>query len=150
MKNKNIKIIVDICMLIFIILSFIRWDGDPTFHIIAGTLCALFFAVHICIHRKWIGATPKSFKKVKSKIKLRYITDMLLLIIWSIAICSGFIALIFYSGELRMSETGIFGRIHAVTTRAGIALVVIHIVQHLKQIGSYFRIFKIKQNNKSI
>ena len=30
---KPVKIIVDIAMLVFIILSLLRWDRDPTFHI---------------------------------------------------------------------------------------------------------------------
>ena len=42
-NSRNTKIIVDIFMTIFLILSFVRWSGDSgfVFHAIVGTACAL-------------------------------------------------------------------------------------------------------------
>jgi len=44
MAKNTTKIIVDILMVIFMSLSFIRWDGSPVYHSIAGIACTLFFS----------------------------------------------------------------------------------------------------------
>jgi len=138
------KIIIDICMTIFLILSFVRWDGDPTFHFIVGTLCTVFFAAHIFVHRKWIKAMTKSCIKGKLKKTLRwkYIVNMLLLIIWSISIITGILAIGSYSFGIEWMA--VFSSIHGITARIGLALVIIHIIQHWKQILSYI----VKQPKK--
>jgi len=137
MKQRSIKIIVDLLMTLFLILSFVRWEGDPTFHFIVGSACTLFFAIHICIHRKWLQAVTKSCLQGKLKPGLRgkYIVDMLLLAIWTFAIVTGFLAIAPFVGEAE--SMAIFGRMHGVTSRLGLVLVVVHVIQHRKQIISY-------------
>ena len=123
------KIAVDICMTIFLALSFVRWDVDPTFHFTVGIGCAVFFALHVAIHWKWIKAVTKScfVGKLKKSLRWKYIVDMMLLIVWTISIVTGFLAIIIDVGN-----------IHGITARIGAGLVVIHIIQHLPQIKSYF------------
>ena len=41
--SKSTKIIADILMAIILALSFVRWDGNPTFHFVLGIGCTLFF-----------------------------------------------------------------------------------------------------------
>jgi hypothetical protein len=129
-------------MLVFIILSAIRWENDPTFHIMAGSICALLFFAHVFLNRKWLVSTTKSIKsgKATTKIKRQYLTDVFLLIFWSIAIVTGLLAIQPYLSETESITR--FGRIHGVSVRIGIAVVFIHIIQHLKQIRSYLGIKK--------
>ena len=143
MNNRSIKILVDIFMTIFLVLSFIRWEDDPTFHYIVGSVCTLFFIIHVCIHRKWLKAVTKSCLsgKLKKSLKWKYIVNILLLIIWGIAIITGFLAIGYFSGG--MENMAVFSRLHAVTSRIGLVLVVIHVVQHWAQIKSYFNGKKI-------
>ena len=144
MSSKRTKIIVDILMTAFLILSFIRWDGfgGAIYHIVVGTLCAFFFALHIFIHRKWIKATTKSFftGKLGKSLRGKYIVNILLLVIWSISISTGFIAIIPYFNE----TSGLFGwgRFHGITARIGLGLIAIHFIQHIPQIKSYIGIKK--------
>jgi len=63
-----------------------------------------------------------------------------LLIVWDICIVTGFLALGYFVGG--MAEMAVFGRIHGVTARVGLGLTIIHIIQHLPQIKSYFSYFK--------
>ena len=44
-NSRSTKIIVDIFMTIFLVLSFVRWNGDSgfIFHAIVGAACTLFF-----------------------------------------------------------------------------------------------------------
>lgn len=125
-------------MTIFMILSFVRWSGDPTFHFVAGIACTLFFAVHVFIHRKWLKATTKVCFSGKANQTLigKYCIDILLLLIWTICIVTGFLAIGSFVGDSEIMV--IFGRIHGITARIGLALVIIHIVQHRVQIKSYF------------
>ena len=144
MNSGKTKITVDICMTTFLILSFIRWAGlgGLLYHAVVGTVCALFFAVHIFIHRKWVSAVTKSYFKRKSNKTLRgkYIIDMLLLVVWSVCIITGFLAIApFLSEGVGVS---VWGRIHGVTARIGLGLIVVHLFQHLPQIKSYLGIKK--------
>jgi len=124
------KIIVDVLMTIFLILSFVRFDNDhPAFHFTVGIGCTIFFAAHIFIHRKWIKAVTKSCiaGKLKKSLKWKYIVNMLLLVVWGISIATGFLAIIMDVGN-----------IHGIAARIGAGLVVIHIIQHWAQVKSYF------------
>ena len=147
MSDRNKKIIVDIFMTIFLILSFIRWEGDPTFHLIVGTICAIFFTIHVCIHRKWLKAVTESFMegKINKTIKGKYIIDVLLLVVWVIAIVTGFLAIGPYIAGI---ERSVFGRLHGVSARLGLLLIVIHIVQHRSQIISYIKKNKPAHNKQ--
>ena len=144
MSGRHVKIIIDICMTIFLILSFVRWSGTngAFFHFTVGSLCALFFAAHIFVHRKWIKAITKSCLagKLNKSLKWKYIINMLLLFVWAISILTGFIALApFFDAA---SGVYVIGRVHGITARIGLGLIVIHIAQHLPQIKSYFGIKK--------
>jgi hypothetical protein len=134
---KSAKITVDILMLVFIILSLIRWDGDPTFHIAVGSACALLFIIHLILNIKPFTSMTKRFAKLKSTMKLRCAVDWILIVVWSVAIIAGFIAIPPYLSE-EVAVNGI-GRIHGVFARIGCGVILIHLIQHLKQIRSYFR-----------
>jgi len=154
MNSTRTKIVVDIFMTTFLILSLVRWDGitGAAYHFFVGTACALFFAIHIYIHRKWIKACTKSFfeGKLNKALKGRYVVDMLLLIIWSVSIITGFVAI---TPFLNNTDTGIVsavGRLHGLTARVGLVLVIIHIIQHIPQIKSYLGIKKrVKTTNEA-
>ena len=144
MSSKSTKIIVDILMTIFLILSFIRWDGisGAAYHIIVGSACTIFFIIHIIIHRKWLKATTKSCLagNLSKALRWKYIINIILIIIWGISIVTGFFALApFFSGA---SESFIWARLHGVTARVGLVFIIIHIIQHWPQIKSYMRIKK--------
>lgn len=144
MNSRRTKIIVDIFMTAFLILSLIRWDGMGGFiyHAIVGTACALFFSLHMFIHRKWIKAVTKSCfaGKLSKALRWKYIIDMLLLMFWGVSILTGFIAIIPFLGEAE--SLSVWGRLHGVTARIGLALIIIHAIQHLPQIKSYLGIKK--------
>ena len=139
-NTKNTKIVVDIFMTIFLGLSFIRWE-DPyfIFHAMVGLLCALFFALHLTIHWKWLKAVTKSLfaKNLNKALKGKYIIDILLLVVWVVAIFAGILAIGDFLFEIE--EMAVFGRIHGVATRVGLGLVVVHGVQHVPQIRGYLK-----------
>jgi len=130
-------------MTVFLVLSFIRWDNSNfVFHAIVGVGCTLFFALHIFVHRKWLMATIKSCfaGKLSKALTGKYVINMFLLVIWSISIITGFIAIVPFSRETYAGF--MWGRLHGITARIGLALVIVHIIQHLPQIKSYFGIKK--------
>ena len=138
MNSKRTKIVVDILMTIFLILSFIRWDASNfAFHAIVGIGCTLFFSMHIFIHRKWIKAVTKSCfaGKLNKALRGKYIIDMLLLAVWGVSIVTGFLAIVPFLGDA--GGISIWGRLHGITARIGLVLVIVHIIQHLPQIKSY-------------
>ncbi|MCL2427560.1 MAG: hypothetical protein FWD05_14650 [Oscillospiraceae bacterium] len=146
MKSKTTKIIVDICMTMFLVLSFIRWeDSNFIFHAVVGTACTVFFTAHVCIHWKWIKATTKSLfsGKLSKTLRWKYAVDMLLLIVWSIAIVTGFLAVGNFSFSIEAMAG--FGRLHGITSRIGLLPLAIHVIQHIPQIKSYIGIRKKRE-----
>jgi len=131
-------------MTIFLILSFVRWEGTrgAVYHFAVGTACAMFFTVHIILHRKWIKAVTKSCVagKLNKSLRGKYIINMLLLLCWGISILAGFAAIApFFS---QVNSVSWLGRLHGITARVGLALIVVHAIQHIPQIKSY-----VKRNN---
>jgi len=130
-------------MTIFLILSFIRWDDSNfAFHAIVGIACTLVFSIHIFIHRKWLKAVTKSCfaGKLNKALKWKYIVDILLLVFWGVSIATGFIAIAPFLGAAGAGS--FWGRLHGITARIGVLLIIIHAIQHLPQIKSYIGIRK--------
>ena len=141
MSNKSTKIAVDILMVVFLTLSFVRWDGSSfAFHAVVGIVCALLFATHILIHRKWLKAVTASCfaGKLGKALRWKYLVDVLLLVFWGVSIVAGFVAVVPFLGEA--GGGSLWGRLHGVTARIGLGLIVIHAIQHLPQIKSYFQV----------
>jgi len=141
LSSRKTKIIVDILMTIFMILSFVRWeDSNFAFHAIVGTACTLFFTLHICIHWKWLKAVTKSFigGKLGKALAGKYVVDVLLIIAWGVSIITGFIAVGYF--VFNVESMAVFGGIHGTSANIGLVLVIIHVFQHIPQIKSYMGI----------
>jgi hypothetical protein len=59
-------------------------------------------------------------------------------LVWSASIVAGVLAAGHFVFEIE--RLSMFGRLHGITARIGLGFVVIHLVQHWKQIASYFGI----------
>ena len=136
---KITKIIVDILMLFFVALSLIRQRGDPTFHIVVGSIFAVLFITHFILNAKTFISMSKKLGKLKTSMKLQYGVDVVLLLIWSIVVITGII--IALNMSIDSSIRGI-SRFHGVLGRVGCGFILIHIIQHIKQIKSYFKVKK--------
>jgi hypothetical protein len=143
MNSKRIKIAIDILMVAFIGLSFVRWeDSNFAFHAVVGGACVLFFAAHVFVHRKWIIATTKSLfaRKLNKSLRGKYAIDMLLLAVWGICIFTGFSAIVPFFDIAPWAFA--WGRLHGITARIGLVFVIIHAIQHIPQIMSYIGVKK--------
>ena len=144
---RTVRIAINILMLIFVVLSFVRWEGSDgfIFHAVVGTVCYLLFIIHVFINKKWLVTVTKSIKagKAKAKLKRQYIIDVLLIAVWGASIITGFLAISYYLNDPENIST--LGRLHGVTSRIGVVLIIIHIFQHMRQIRSYFKIKKAAQ-----
>ena len=143
MSNRRTKIAVDIFMVIFAILSFIRWEGNNgfIFHAIVGSVFTVLIAIHLCLNMKWVTSVTKSImaKKANKKVKQLYIVDLILIVVWSIAIVTGFLAIPTFFNDI---DANTFSRLHGVSSRIGAVVILIHIYQHLGQIRSYIGLKK--------
>ena len=147
MNTRKTKIIVDLLMVIFVLLSFVRWNGNNglLFHGIVGTIFSLLVVLHLFLNRKWLVAVTKNIKakKANRKTQLTYLVDVLLILVWGIAIITGYLAIpAFVHGN---ESFEIFSRIHGVFSRIGAGIILIHILQHLGHIRSYLGIKKSRK-----
>jgi len=141
---KLAKITVDILMLVFVILSLIRQRSDPTFHyFVGGIFCALFI-FHFVLNFKTFFSISKKLGKLKTLMRLQYLVDIILILIWSITIITGIIAAVNINADSSIQG---LSRLHGMLGRIGCGFILIHIIQHFKQIRSYFKIQKKEHNN---
>ena len=136
---KITKIIVDILMLIFVALSLIRQRGDPTFHIVVGSIFAVLFITHFILNAKTFISMSKKLGTLKKSMTLQYGVDIVLILIWSIVVITGIIIALNMNTD--SSIRGI-SRLHGMLGRVGCGFIFIHIIQHIKQIKSYFKVKK--------
>ena len=149
MTLRTKRIIVDILMMIFFILSFeIRWaffGGNLLFHITVGSVTAVLFFIHVWINRQWLASVGKASRagKLTKKTNRQYRIDMALIAVWSINILTGLVAMAYSIAGLGLANG--FRSIHSLTATLGLVLVIVHIVQHMGQIKSYFRRKRVAQ-----
>ena len=148
MTNRRTKILVDILLLIFIILSFIRWDGTNgfIFHATVGSVFVILVILHLWLNRNWIYASFTAIreKRAGKKLKQLFVVNLCLIVTWDVVIISGFLAIPSFIYDIESFY--IFSRIHAVSSRIGAVLVLVHIFQHLGHIGSYLGLKKKQVN----
>jgi len=141
MSTRKVKITVDILMLIFVTLSYVRWSGNGglIFHGIVGTVFAILVIVHLFVNRKWLVSVTKNMKakKANKKTKRLYIVDTALVIVWAIAIITGFLAIPYFVNDTE--SFGVFSSIHGISSRVGGVIILIHIFQHFGHIKTYLK-----------
>ena len=136
---KITKITVDVLMLLFVALSLIRQRGDPTFHIVVGSIFAVLFITHFILNAKTFISMSKKLGTLKKSMTLQYGVDVVLLLIWNVVVITGIIIALNVNTD--SSIRGI-SRLHGVLGRIGSGFILIHIIQHIKQIKSYFKVKK--------
>ena len=145
MNNRKTKITVDIFMALFVILSFVRWEGETgfIFHALVGTIFTLLVVLHLYLNKKWLVSVTESIKTKKANVKIKqlYIVDMILIVVWGTAIITGFLAI--PSFLYGMEFFRVFSRLHAVSSRLGAILILVHIFRHYRQIRSYLGLKKV-------
>lgn len=137
MKIKKAKLIIDIFMFCFLVVSNLPPKRiGLTVHIVFGSLLYFLMVLHIVINIKYFSTINKSFKKLKGKTKLQLVFDWILIFIFFVS----FITSIFTA----TTNISAFERVHNIISRVGLAFLLAHIIQHLKVIGTYFK--HTKQN----
>lgn len=143
LQNRTLRIIVDVLMLIFLILSLSGWVGREVFHYVAGSICFMLFAVHLYINRKWMPSIKKAYKtgKLEKSVKRQYRVNQFLIVTWILTFISGILAMIGHIFEIE-SLIATFGGhpgLHVLFSRLGLVAIIFHVIQHRKQIASYIK-----------
>lgn len=143
MKNKHLKITIDILMALFAVLSFSGWDDMEIIHYVVGSICYLLFAVHFYLNRQWMASVKKAWKtgKLTKPVKWQYSVSWSLKIVWLISFVTGIIAMMAHIGKIEALIRIFSGDsgIHVISSWIGFILILVHIFQHQRQIRSYFK-----------
>ena len=143
MKNRKIKIGVDILLTIFFVLSYGIFVGMSTqLHMVVGLVATMFSIAHIWINRKRFKIMFKisTLKKLKTRAKWQYGISLGLTISWAICVITGILIgypIILYT---LAGITNLFTitMIHILSASLSLLMVVVHIIQHLRQLKLYF------------
>jgi len=151
---NKIKLILNIALAITMLLlmdprSFYGLD----FHEWAGLSIGLFFLLHKALNWTWIKkVTSCFFRRSRSRARLNYVLDVLLLIGMVLMILSGIaIARTINFSWLNLGGTRIFWRVmHTSSSFITLALFGVHLGLHWKWISQRFKIKKEKKWQKEL
>ena len=116
------------------------WDRNLTVHAVSGLIFAYLAVQHLQFNRRWFAFIGNFFREgaKNSRLKWQFYISLLTSVFWSMAILTGFLSILTLSSAVN-SEQAAFVHIHGVLTRLGCVLVIVHLFQHRKQIGSYLK-----------
>ena len=144
MTNKQKRILVDILLLIFVVLSFVRWEGTNgfIFHATVGSVFVVLVMAHLWLNRNWIFSAYKAVKEKRANKKMRqmFFVNLCLVVTMDVVIISGFLAIPSFIYDIESFY--IFSRIHAISSRICAILMIVHVFQHLEHIRAYMGLNK--------
>ena len=137
LRIKIAKITVDILMLVSLIVTLATMrPPNLTIHTYAGFAFVGFFVVHAVLCRKWMIGITKNFRKAKRKIKVQYIINIILTLMWIASLVTGILILAnvgMHGGRLNTA------RLHGIVSVIACVITVIHIIQHRKRLVALFK-----------
>jgi len=147
MKNVNKRMMITILLSILFILSFGISMGMPVVaHMIIGMMAGGMSFAHVWINRKRMLSMLKAStaKKLNTKTKWKYGMSLFLTVSWSICIITGILIgfpVILYQ-LTGMTNLFMIFAIHVLSAFLSVVLVIVHAVQHVTAIKSYFKVKK--------
>lgn len=141
MNKKNLfKLVLDIGMVIVLALMYNKTAISMSFHEIGGLALLGIFLIHILINWKWVVTITKKLfnKSIKTKIRIGYFLNVLLLITFALIGISGiFISKVVF----HISSNGglSWKTIHYTASAIALILIGIHIGLHHQFIGSMLK-----------
>jgi len=144
-KNRKIKITIDILLTVFFVLSYGVYAGMTIpLHMVIGIVATILSFTHVWIHRRRFLPIFRlsTVKKLNAKARWQYGMSLILTITWSICIITGvligFPAILYNLAGT--TDLFMFLAAHILTAFFSIILVIVHIIQHRRRIVSYFSI----------
>jgi len=149
-KNRKLKIAIDILLTVFFILSYSIFVGMPvSLHMLVGIIAAILSFAHVLINRKRFLPVFRinTVKKLTVKAKCQYGVSLLLTLAWSVCIITGILIgfpVILYS-LTGMTNLFMIYAIHILSAFLSLILVIIHVAQHMRRVLSYFKKRNVSQ-----
>ncbi len=141
---KKFKVLIDILLFITTILLFdIELIGNLN-HEILGITLGILIIVHIALNFKWIKQVTKNLKKVNTKTKIMYVTDIFTMLIYLGAIICG----ILISDKIfnfHMGSNLYVVLAHLSLGRLAIIVMLIHLGLHLDRVFAKIKSKKLKK-----
>lgn len=130
---KNLRIIVNILM-ILITFSLMSFNFvSPLYHEIFGIVISILIILHLILNIKWITNVTKYFKRVNRKAKILYIVDILTFLSYLFTILIGILISIFIF-NFETSYNPYLMLTHHILGRVSLIFMLIHFGFHLKEI----------------
>jgi len=144
--KKRIKILVDACMGIMLILLFPTAKVSPTLHIFLGYALIPVIVVHLLLNCKWLFSAVKNLLCGKLQPKARYMLMLVVGLMIAFAICCYSGIVIYQSDYYPLSHAYLEAIntsmrflyfLHGISSVACVILTVFHARVHWKYIKSF-------------
>lgn len=140
--KKNVKMLVNICMLFIFISLFITPETNMAAHEILGVISAFLVAIHIILNWNWVKNTAKKLTggklNKKSRTVLIYVIGLLISIVTTVV--TGLLMLPEASGNIDPA----LGALHSISTKIFVVFAILHIKIHWSYIKSFFKRKKMR------
>ncbi len=150
MKNKiNLKYLFDAVMTIIILLLMDYSITGLALHEWLGIAIFVMFAAHKLFNYKWIKQITMRFfdKKIKPRVKIMYVLDVILLIFLIVVTASG-ILLSENIFTFKLQDRSFWVSIHDISAYSILITISVHIGMHWKNIMNVIKkLFQIKKSN---
>ena len=148
---KRLKIFIDVCMTILLVLLFPTARSNPTLHIILGFIFIPVVIIHLLLNGKWLFGSIKKFFSDKLNFKTQYMFLLVvgLMIAFFVCIYSGIVV---YQSDAyqsfsnlnrhrRLPDTFIWFmyRLHGISAIVCVILTVLHVKVHWGYLKSFFK-----------
>lgn len=148
---KKIKIVLDIIMFISMILLMRTNITGLQLHEILGICLFIIFIIHKIINFKWVKSVGKNIlnKNMKSKSKIMFLLDLILLIFVTLNVTTGILVSKFILVSITINNIETVTILHKFFAWWSLILISIHIGLHWENVVNYFeRKFKSLKENK--
>jgi len=144
--TKRIKILIDACMTILLLLLFPSAKVSPSLHIFLGYALAAVIVIHLLLNGKWLINSIKNLFSSKLNAKARYMLILVFGLIIAFAVCT-YTGIAIYQSDA-YSSTPMFKAVmdsslrslyalHGVSAAACVVLTVLHVKVHWSYIKSF-------------
>jgi hypothetical protein len=136
--TKTVKIVIDICMTILLILLVPTARTNKPLHTILGFAIIPLVALHLYLNGKWLVGSIKNLMDGKLNKKARYMLKLVIGLMIAFSICAFTGVFIYLSGATRDTMRPVY-RLHGLSGVAWIVLTVFHVKVHWNYLKAAFR-----------
>jgi hypothetical protein len=137
MKRRTIiKLVIDIIMTALFVALLYAFQTGLIFHEVVGVAACVLMLTHVILNRTWLSRTASRVYKAKTKTRVQFVLDILLIVGLAGIFVSGLLISVVLIPNLDLPFRGILVKMHSWTAYISAGLIGVHILFHIPYLRS--------------